>query len=69
MRSAATIELAGSNIMGRDFGLLAQLVEHVVHIDGVTGSSPVQTTKHARYELQECDAVHDPRNVRIGLPT
>ena len=27
-----------------DFGLLAQLVEHIVHIDGVTGSSPVQTT-------------------------
>ena len=27
------------------FGLLAQLVEHIVHIDGVTGSSPVQTTK------------------------
>ncbi len=26
-------------------GLLAQLVEHIVHIDGVTGSSPVQTTK------------------------
>ena len=25
-------------------GLLAQLVEHIVHIDGVTGSSPVQTT-------------------------
>ena len=26
------------------YGLLAQLVEHIVHIDGVTGSSPVQTT-------------------------
>lgn len=26
-------------------GLLAQLVEHIVHIDGVTGSSPVQTTQ------------------------
>ena len=25
-------------------GALAQLVEHIVHIDGVTGSSPVQTT-------------------------
>ena len=23
---------------------MAQLVEHIVHIDGVTGSSPVQTT-------------------------
>ena len=31
------------------FGLLAQLVEHIVHIDGVTGSSPVQTTKDAKY--------------------
>ena len=30
------------------FGLLAQLVEHIVHIDGVTGSSPVQTTKKNR---------------------
>ena len=27
------------------YGLLAQLVEHIVHIDGVTGSSPVSTTK------------------------
>ena len=26
------------------YGLLAQFVEHIVHIDGVTGSSPVQTT-------------------------
>ena len=25
-------------------GALAQLVEHIVHIDGVTGSSPVSTT-------------------------
>ena len=24
---------------------MAQLVEHIVHIDGVTGSSPVATTK------------------------
>ena len=30
-------------------GLLAQLVEHIVHIDGVTGSSPVQTTKNRPY--------------------
>ncbi len=29
------------------YGLLAQLVEHIVHIDGVTGSSPVQTTKNS----------------------
>ena len=28
-----------------EHGLLAQLVEHIVHIDGVTGSSPVQTTR------------------------
>ena len=28
------------------YGLLAQLVEHIVHIDGVTGSSPVQTTRN-----------------------
>ena len=25
---------------------MAQLVEHIVHIDGVTGSSPVATTKN-----------------------
>ena len=25
---------------------MAQLVEHIVHIDGVTGSSPVQTTRN-----------------------
>jgi hypothetical protein len=28
------------------FGRMAQLVEHIVHIDGVTGSSPVATTKN-----------------------
>ena len=27
---------------------MAQLVEHIVHIDGVTGSSPVATTKNPR---------------------
>ena len=27
------------------FDAMAQLVEHIVHIDGVTGSSPVSTTK------------------------
>ena len=26
------------------FDVMAQLVEHIVHIDGVTGSSPVATT-------------------------
>ena len=30
-------------------GLLAQLVEHIVHIDGVTGSSPVRTTMKSSY--------------------
>ena len=29
----------------RKHGRMAQLVEHIVHIDGVTGSSPVATTK------------------------
>ena len=29
------------------YGLLAQLVEHRVHIAGVIGSSPIQTTKSA----------------------
>ena len=34
-------------------GLLAQLVEHRVHIAGVTGSSPVQTTKQEKaFEIQ-----------------
>ncbi len=28
----------------RALGTLAQLVEHIVHIDGVTGSSPVSPT-------------------------
>ena len=28
-------------------GRMAQLVEHIVHIDGVTGSSPVATTSRA----------------------
>ena len=32
-------------------GLLAQLVEHIVHIDGVTGSSPVQTTTSEQSSL------------------
>lgn len=43
------------------YGLLAQLVEHIVHIDGVTGSSPVQTTiKPCRYEcLQGFFYIHD----------
>ena len=25
--------------------IVVEVVEHIVHIDGVTGSSPVQTTK------------------------
>ena len=32
--------LRNADILGR----MAQLVEHIVHIDGVTGSSPVATT-------------------------
>ena len=28
-----------------ELGRMAQLVEHIVHIDGVTGSSPVATTR------------------------
>ena len=36
-------------VKARVCGLLAQLVEHIVHIDGVTGSSPVQTTTNAKY--------------------
>ena len=30
----------------RTLGGMAQLVEHIVHIDGVTGSSPVVTTRN-----------------------
>ena len=33
-----------SNMVPQHHGRMAQLVEHIVHIDGVTGSSPVQTT-------------------------
>ena len=33
-------------------GGMAQLVEHIVHIDGVTGSSPVVTTKKNGYPLR-----------------
>lgn len=35
---------AGCTKIGSKFGRMAQLVEHIVHIDGVTGSSPVATT-------------------------
>ena len=31
---------------------MAQLVEHIVHIDGVTGSSPVSTTKKPRQSVE-----------------
>ena len=31
-------------LKGSELGRMAQLVEHIVHIDGVTGSSPVATT-------------------------
>ena len=37
------------------YGRMAQLVEHIVHIDGVTGSSPVATTtkprRHKAFEV------------------
>ena len=33
---------------------MAQLVEHIVHIDGVTGSSPVATTTNPwKYSISE----------------
>ena len=35
------------------YGLLAQLVEHIVHIDGVTGSSPVQTTTILNLRIED----------------
>ena len=53
-------------------GLLAQLVEHIVHIDGVTGSSPVQTTKKTRHSfeclvfLSKCRVIVFLRNARIA---
>ena len=39
------IPVAGQTGRQNDPGALAQLVEHIVHIDGVTGSSPVSTTQ------------------------
>ena len=38
-------DLFESDEIVRKHGRMAQLVEHIVHIDGVTGSSPVATTK------------------------
>ena len=38
-------DLFESDKIVRKYGRMAQLVEHIVHIDGVTGSSPVATTK------------------------
>ena len=43
---------ADTKISGQN-GALAQLVEHIVHIDGVTGSSPVSTTKNPRIDRFE----------------
>ena len=34
-------------------GALAQLVEHIVHIDGVTGSSPVSTTTILNLRIED----------------
>ena len=31
---------------------MAQLVEHIVHIDGVTGSSPVATTREPNRKVR-----------------
>ena len=44
--NAIIIHVPGNGIV---FGSLAQLVEHIVHIDGVTGSSPVRTTTNTKY--------------------
>ena len=42
-------------VIGSSYGRMAQLVEHIVHIDGVTGSSPVATTtkprRHKAFEV------------------
>ena len=40
------------NKSGRHNGRMAQLVEHIVHIDGVTGSSPVATTTENRMQIR-----------------
>ena len=47
-RPGNVTRITGANRSPSHHGLLAQLVEHIVHIDGVTGSSPVQTTKKQR---------------------
>lgn len=36
-------------------GAMAQSVEHLVHIEGVTGSSPVGTTKEASESVELSD--------------
>ena len=56
------------------YGLLAQLVEHIVHIDGVTGSSPVQTTRkkdHLRGDpfFVSPVAISEPVNPRCETST
>ena len=35
------------------FDAMAQLVEHIVHIDGVTGSSPVSTTTILNLRIED----------------
>ena len=40
----AQLVVPTGRIVGNRHGRMAQLVEHIVHIDGVTGSSPVATT-------------------------
>ena len=59
---------AGCTKIGSKFGRMAQLVEHIVHIDGVTGSSPVATTKIPGRKAW--DSSLSPvfrRNTRLGL--
>lgn len=43
---------SGQHLRHTTDGALAQLVEHIVHIDGVTGSSPVSTTKKSLPEWE-----------------
>ena len=44
MKSLSGSPASHSKVLADYHGRMAQLVEHIVHIDGVTGSSPVATT-------------------------
>ena len=52
-------------------GRMAQLVEHIVHIDGVTGSSPVATTNPKKsWEIKAFSFfLSPPERVHFPLPT